>query len=552
MPGNFFQGVTPPAGNSSDNLTSTANADGTTVTASSGDSTSPGGSTHTTNGVAAPPVGYGNRIPEDTTLPEHIDLATRRVENLGKIAAKRKLNPHEQDIYDNALRIRDRNTPAQPGDRNNPLPQGSRDTPNPQDLVMAGGDAPISQSQSAAAAAPPPASPAQPAHAIGSTINGPSIANPDSPRASASDGWGSSSQPAASPQQPPPQGGSPTNGGASSNGQPPLAPPASTQASTSSGLPQSDTAPAVPHHLGSPPEHTDPRLKETFKNWPHGWDEQGFPQSPRTLPDDHELVTQITDKKKVVRLPADHPLVAAGVLPAGQDIPRKFLHDAIVNHLIRQATPLPADASPTVYALGGGGGAGKSSLFQKLMNEGLADGRHVVRVDADDIKKLIPEYKEIRAKGDGRAASMAQLESARIADRLLKKLMDPNAPNYHIAYDSTMANVSANLDRIDDWKAAGKRVHLIGVTIDPKEAAVRAAIRALEEGRWVPSEALAKAHEGFNQALPQYIPEVDAADIYDNSSQRFKILAKKPHSKSSILLADPQFWSILKQNSHAQ
>ncbi len=153
MPGNFFQGLTPPAGTSTGTRTSTANADLTTVTASSGDSTSPGGSTHTTNGVAAPPVGHGNRIPEYTTHPEHIDLAKKRVENLGKIAAKRKLNPHEQDIYDNALRVRHRNTPAQTGDRNTGNPQDqqlARDEQgrsSPEDLsrAVSFGSAPMSE-----------------------------------------------------------------------------------------------------------------------------------------------------------------------------------------------------------------------------------------------------------------------------------------------------------------------------------------------------------------------------------------------------------------------
>jgi len=76
-------GVTPPTGTATSSqagtgdTTGTAATGSTTSTASSGDTTAPGG-THTTNGVAAPPVGHGNRIPEDTTHPEHIDLANRR------------------------------------------------------------------------------------------------------------------------------------------------------------------------------------------------------------------------------------------------------------------------------------------------------------------------------------------------------------------------------------------------------------------------------------------------------------------------------------------
>ncbi len=562
-------GVTPPAGTATSGHTGTGDTPGTTATgtttstASSGGTLTPstGSGTHTTNGVTAPEIGHGNLIPEDTTHPEHIDLARRRAENLEVIADKRPLNRHEQEVYDNARRVRDRNAPAQPGAQQ-PAAAGSRNTGNPDDLAMAGdGDAlvPVTPdgedaTLDAEADTPPPATSTQPANAIGTTIDGSSTANPDAPRASATDGLDKAGTPASPQQQQPvpPHGVNPPNAVSNGNGLPPSGPPATTQPASSSSLSQSAPLSSAPHSFDSPPDHSDPRIKETFKNWPHGWDEQGLPHPPRTLPDDHDLLSEPTADKKTVRLPMDHPLVAAGLLPSDLAIPRKALHDAIVNHLIRQATPLPTGTTPTIYALGGGGGAGKSSLFQKLMNEGLADARHVVKVDADEIKKYIPEYEQIRAQGDGRAASIVQLESARIADRLLNKLMDPNSPKYHIAYDSTMANADGNLRRIAGWKAAGRRVHLIGVTINPKEAAVRAAIRSLKEGRWVPPDALAKAHQGFNESLQQYLPNVDAADIFDNSSSDFRRIARKTEPSSSLLLEDPNFWNILKQNSHAQ
>ncbi len=71
-----------------------------------------GRSTHTPGGIEAPPVGHGNLIPENTTHPGHIDLANRRTENLEKIARKRPLNPHEQQVYANASRVRGRNASA--------------------------------------------------------------------------------------------------------------------------------------------------------------------------------------------------------------------------------------------------------------------------------------------------------------------------------------------------------------------------------------------------------------------------------------------------------
>ncbi|WP_395735296.1 EndoU domain-containing protein, partial [Prosthecobacter sp.] len=186
----------------------------TTSTASSGGTTTPsigrGSGTHTTNGVTAPPVGHGNLIPEDTTHPEHIDLANRRTENLEEVARKRPLNPHEQEVYDNARRVRDRNSPATPGSRN---------TGNPDDLAMSGDEdalVPVTPdgedaTLDAAADSPPASPPAQPANAVGTTISRPGAANPDTPMASA----GSSTPP---PNAPPPNAPPP-------NAPPPNAPP---------------------------------------------------------------------------------------------------------------------------------------------------------------------------------------------------------------------------------------------------------------------------------------------------------------------------------------
>lgn len=85
--------------------TSTSRSGGTSAPATGRGPQPPGG-------IAAPPVGHGNLIPENTTHPGHFDLARKRAENLEKIASKRPLNPHEQEIYANARSVRDRNASA--------------------------------------------------------------------------------------------------------------------------------------------------------------------------------------------------------------------------------------------------------------------------------------------------------------------------------------------------------------------------------------------------------------------------------------------------------
>jgi hypothetical protein len=206
-------GDTPPTGH----VTSTHNFDGGTDGTSGGSHTSdgvtpPGGSpgstgSSRTDGTSAPPqIGHGRLIPEDTTSPEHIDLARRRAANLGEAAAAGKLNPHEQSVYDNARRVLDRNAPAQGGTRDGSPPQGSRDKGNPDHLALSGDEdalVPVTpggeDAHLDAAAETPPAPVPVPAPAVGTTIQEPRAMDTDAPRASANDSSGNAEVPQQQP-----------------------------------------------------------------------------------------------------------------------------------------------------------------------------------------------------------------------------------------------------------------------------------------------------------------------------------------------------------------
>ncbi len=223
-------GVTPPAGIATSGHTGTGDTPGTTATgtttstASSGGTLTPatgsGSGTHTTSGVTAPEIGHGKLIPEDTTHSEHIDLARRRAENLEVIADKRPLNRHEQEVYDNARRVRDRNAPAQPGDRSSPSPSaGSRNTGDPDHLAMSGDEdalVPVTPDEDAtlnAEADTPPADVhAQGPDARGGTIDAPPTAQatlPSSSTRATAQAKPSATPHTAPPGSPPPRGNPP-------------------------------------------------------------------------------------------------------------------------------------------------------------------------------------------------------------------------------------------------------------------------------------------------------------------------------------------------------
>lgn len=295
----------------------------------------------------------------------------------------------------------------------------------------------------------------------------------------------------------------------------------------------------------------DPRLLAQFgTDWPHGWDTNGFPNLPRTLPDDSPLLADTTSKTTAT-LPADHPLVLGGMLPAGRALPRKALHQAIVAYFMRQAQPVPAGTQPTLYAMAGGGGAGKSTILGILKHTGSVDTANAVHINADDIKELIPEYHDLKQAGDGRAAATVHEESSQLTSALMDRAIPPGGQGrYNVVFDGTLSNRRKNLALITRWQAAGLRVHLIAVTIDPREAVTRAILRGAVSGRWVPGSVLTQAHQDFNAAVKSYLPVVDAADLYDNTPPAPHAIAQKTTRQQAVSIANPEYWSIIDRRSH--
>lgn len=287
-------------------------------------------------------------------------------------------------------------------------------------------------------------------------------------------------------------------------------------------------------------------IQQEFPAWPYGFDNFGLPNPPRTLPDDSPLL-EVTANKETAILQPDHRLVVEGMLPAGREFPRNVLHRAIVAYHFKGKTPVASGETPWAYASGGGGGAGKSTILKLLSGQGRLDTSNAVTVNPDDIKELIPEYSTIAATGDGRAAAVVHEESSRLAKQVLERLFNPDQPRYHFVYDGTLGWAPGVYKQFSEWRRAGYSIHLIGVTVDPQEAAERAAIRGKSSGRWVPVPMLLEAHRGFNANIKSYIDLVDRAEVYDNTPPNPHEVATKSTLKSPISVVNQELWSIIER-----
>lgn len=190
---------------------------------------------------------------------------------------------------------------------------------------------------------------------------------------------------------------------------------------------------------------------------------------------------------------------------------RVAMREAMIEEVFAGKTP--AKGQPIALVMGGGGASGKGTLLKALRRMGIVP-EGAVELDPDTFKLKIPEYRKIADTGDTRAAAVTHEESSAIfraaADRAV-------AGKYHVVLDRTLGDPAKGLAELQRLKDAGYRVVLTGVTVDPVSAIKRAAERAKgKERRYVPVDALLKAHKGFAQAWEQYAALADQAMLFDN------------------------------------
>ncbi len=267
----------------------------------------------------------------------------------------------------------------------------------------------------------------------------------------------------------------------------------------------------------------DLRLVKLFgEDWQYGWNAPGLPNQPTPLREGHPLIANKTNGKTVAILTEKSKAVRLGLLPAGRHS-RTDLRENVIRYFLAGGDgetrfddlPQMHAGEPEIMLLGGGGGAGKSSMLGKLTERGEFDTKNRVLINPDEIREFLPEFETVRDLGDARGSSVSHEEAGAIADELYAETL---ARKLSITYDATLKNGEKWLAEIARLQAEGYRVRMVAVTIDPHEALVRAYLRGKSKGRYVPDEELFKAHKGFNAALPGYADALGhEITIYDNT-----------------------------------
>lgn len=201
---------------------------------------------------------------------------------------------------------------------------------------------------------------------------------------------------------------------------------------------------------------------------------------------------------------------------------RHKLHHSIIYVFIKDKTP---HEKPRAILMGGGAGSGKSTVVQEyLLNNDVAHGQFddFVYVSADDIKELIPEYKEYQEEGIELAAIYVHPESTDIALDLIKRCVEYN---YSFIYDGTMSyQPHYENDVLPLLEEKSYTIEGIFVDLDVEESIRRANIRSSKEQRHVEEEVIRSSNYNAPITYNTISGTFATSSIFNNSGERPKMV----------------------------
>ena len=208
-----------------------------------------------------------------------------------------------------------------------------------------------------------------------------------------------------------------------------------------------------------------------------------------------------------------------GVNPDGSPVftpERQALHDKIVGDAIAGVRP---SASPTYYMLGGGPASGKSTMLA-VHADAIPGKGDAVQVNADDIKKQLPEYVARIGAGDHTAATFTHEESSYLAQRIVDTATALHLP---VVLDATGdSSVEKMAGKIDDARAAGYRVEGHYASVPIELALERNTNRATDPtsnsyGRVIHDAVVREITKSVSEVFPQVADKFDHVTLYDTS-----------------------------------
>lgn len=221
--------------------------------------------------------------------------------------------------------------------------------------------------------------------------------------------------------------------------------------------------------------------------------------------------------------------------PDGSFTPeRQRLHEEIIKKHFAKKTPVE---KPETIILGGGPASGKSTLL-----EHHPVPENFVHVDSDNIKKMLPEFREGTAQGDHDIAVAVHEESSH-----LSKLVAAQATQgqYNLLLDGTGDSGFDQLaHKIEGLRSPGRTINARYVTVDIETAIARANERGKITGRYPPEAYLRDTHRNISDVFEKAVHEglFDQAELFDTNAPGTSVKIAQAEG-SNLTVLDHKAWA---------
>lgn len=202
------------------------------------------------------------------------------------------------------------------------------------------------------------------------------------------------------------------------------------------------------------------------------------------------------------------------------------LHDAIVRKHFQGVTGAVED--PQVMVMGGGPASGKSAMLRQV------PVRNHVTIDVDEIRKLLPEFREGIRAGNKQISAMTHEESSLLGKRIAKEAIERQ---FNVLVDGTGdATIEALARKVEGYRLHGHRVIANYVSVDTETAVTRAILRGEKTGRFVPEDLMRAVHSKVSRVFVDAVKRglFDEVTLWDTNAREMLKVARAVGKKLKI------------------
>ena len=221
---------------------------------------------------------------------------------------------------------------------------------------------------------------------------------------------------------------------------------------------------------------------------------------------------------------------------------REALHSQAIQNIFAGKKP-KKEGEPKIFTMfGGGSAAGKGGLSdpKRCADFGTPSKDQVATIDSDELKKDLPEYREMMETDPDHAASYAHEESSALAKRAMQAAFDNG---YDCTLDGTGdGSVDGVLKKIKQARDRGYQVNACYVTCPTELAVQRSIDRGKRTKRNVPLDQVRSIHKKVSQIFPQVAKEFDHVKLFDTAQGGKPVLIAECERGGEIKVHDQKLY----------